>query len=350
MAMYAYVLRFLCFILFSFSFILLFSIHVVLSELPENQKNAMKKLSIYLNEADPNPCSWKGVTCSNNNQSITHLSFPSSKLSNSNFLPDLCQIDTLESLDVSGNSLTNIPDEFVRDCGGTNGLKKMNFSMNRLSGLLPTFGGFGGLQYLDLSFNFFAGSIDSQLNGLIGIRSLNLSFNQFIGSVPTQLGKAMVLEELELANNYFKGQIPEDLMNYTSLVLLDLSSNQLSGSFSDRIGQLSKLETLLLFSNNLIGRILENLSRYLRNLDLSYNNLSGSIPSNFLSPPNLKYVDLSHNSLEGRIPSNISQSLIRLRLGSNSLDGPIPSLADGKLSQLTYLELDNNRLTGLVPP
>ncbi|XP_043712222.1 leucine-rich repeat receptor-like tyrosine-protein kinase PXC3 isoform X2 [Telopea speciosissima] len=373
MGRYAHISPFLCFF-FSVSFIILFFIPVARSQLPENQKNAVKKLSTYLGTDPNNPCSWKGVTCSNNNQSITHLSFPSSMLSKSDFLPDLCQIHTLQSLDVSKNYLSIIPDQFIRDCGGINGLKKLNFSMNRVSGLLPTFEGFGGLQYLDLSYNSFNGSIDSQLNGLNGLRSLNLSFNQFSGSVPSKLGKAMALEGLELAYNHFVGQIPEEYMNYTSLVLLDLSNNLLSGSVSDSIGQLSKLETLLLSSNHLNGGIPVSLSRietlyrfasnqnhfsgnipsgiskYLRNLDLSYNNLTGSIPSDFLSPLNLQYVDLTYNSLEGPIPSNISESLIRLRLGSNSLDGTIPSLTDGKLSQLTYLELDNNKLTGLVPP
>ncbi|KAJ4964398.1 hypothetical protein NE237_024337 [Protea cynaroides] len=173
----------------------------------------MRKLNTYLNETDPNPCSWKGVTCSNNNRSITRLTFRCLKLSNSDFLTDSCAIDTLESLDVSQNSLTSIPDKFITDCGRINVLYILNFSANRLSDVLPTFSGFKGLQYLDLSYNSLSGNINSQLNGLVGLRSLNLSFNRFNGSVPTKLGKDMVLKELELAVNSFDGRIPEVLMN-----------------------------------------------------------------------------------------------------------------------------------------
>lgn len=358
---------------FIFFFFPLFFISMVSSELPLKQRNAMNGFFNSVNEKDPNPCSWKRVKCNSNNSSITHLSLSGLDLPSSDLINGLCQIDSLQHLDLSNNSLLSIPDVFIRDCGGINGLKLLNFSRNWLSGFLPTFRGFGGLQFLDVSGNSLRGNIDLQLDALVEIRSLNLSFNQFNGSVPTHFGKSMVLEELRLSNNNFSGGIPEELMNYRNLTVLDLSVNDLSGSVPDTMGNLSKLETLLLSSNRLSGEIPESLSsiktlsrlganqnqftgsvprgisKYVRNLDLSYNELNGSIPSDFLSPLSLQTVDLSSNKLEGPIPVNISQNLIRLRLGNNLLNGIIPSVADRLPSNLIYLELGNNNLTGEIP-
>ena len=60
-------------------------------------------------------------------------------------------------------------------------------------------------------------------------------------------------------------------------------------------------------------------------------------------------LDLSFYTLEGPVPVNISPSLVRLRLGSNSLDEQMPIAGFSTLKKLTYLELDNNKLTGFVP-
>ncbi|GLT75724.1 hypothetical protein SLA2020_474240 [Shorea laevis] len=99
------------------------------------------------------PCSWKGITCSPGNLSITKISLSGFSISSSDFLPILCQIDSLVSLDLSNNRLTSIPDSFITDCGEIGGLQLLNISRNMLGGPLPTFHGFVGLQFLDLSFN-----------------------------------------------------------------------------------------------------------------------------------------------------------------------------------------------------
>ncbi|KAG6626869.1 leucine-rich repeat receptor-like tyrosine-protein kinase PXC3 [Carya illinoinensis] len=363
---------------FSLFFMFLFC-PLVFSELPSNQRNAMIDLSNLLNKTDlswnisKDPCSWNGVTCSSGNSSITEISLSGFSLSSSDFLPRLCQIDSLRSIDVSNNALTVIPEEFIKRCGEIGGLELLNIGRNRLDSSLPTFQGFVGLKSLDLSFNLLSGNITLQLDGLIALKSLKLRANHFNGPIPTNLGNPMVLEQLELSVNAFQGGI-DQIMGYRNLTLIDLGENKLSGPVPDRIKDLSKLEVLILSSNNFRGQIpaaisnirtlsrfaanqnhLEGtipggITRFLKNLDLSYNKLSGSIPTDMLSPSNLQSVDLSYNLLKGLIPSNISPSLVRLRLGSNSLDGPIPSSVFGKLEKLMYLELDNNNLTGLIPP
>lgn len=285
----------------------------------------------------------------------------------------LCQLSTLEAIDVSDNLLRLIPDGFISDCGKITGLKSLNLSMNMLIGELPHFVGFGNLEKLDLSGNSLNGGINSQLSDLISLRILDLGFNSFNGSVPTQFGKSFVLEELYLSINKFSGEIPEALGNYSNLVTIDLSANMLSGLVPERFGELSKLETFVLSANKLGGEIPKfissirtlkrfaantnsfsgtipsGLTNFVKNLDLSFNNLSGSIPSDLLSPQNLQTVDLSYNLLGGPIPEKFSPSLFRLRLGGNSLIGKIPSSSFETLGNLTYLELENNNLTGSIP-
>ncbi|CAK7323576.1 unnamed protein product [Dovyalis caffra] len=323
--------------------------------------------------ANKDPCSWKGVGCSSGNSAVTGLSLDKFDLSNSNFLPEICKIETLQSLDLSNNRLSSIPDEFINGCGRIDGLKVLNFSKNGLVGPLPTFNGFVGLESLDLSFNFLTGNVSLQLDGLLSLKIFNLSFNQFNGPIPVNLGKSLLLEELQLSMNEFQGTVPQEIANYQNLKLIDLSSNKLEGPIPTRIGNLSKLRFLLLSVNRLNGEIPANISsipnlyrfaanqnefggtipsgitRYLSFLDLSYNNLRGSIPTDFLSGLNLQLVDLSYNLLEGSIPAKISASLFRLRLGSNRLNGSIPS-SFGTLEKLTYLELDNNSFTNGIPP
>ncbi|KAH7844134.1 hypothetical protein Vadar_024698 [Vaccinium darrowii] len=353
-----------------------FLFHFVVSEIPSNQRNTMIKLYKLLQNntgqspfpwysaTDPDPCSWTGVTCNSDNSSISEFSFRSFSLSNSDFLPVICQISTLESIDLSNNRLSSIPSGFMTGCGNLSRLRSLDFSRNRLSGSLPNFHGFLKLEILNLSGNMLSGTISLQLDGLVSLKNLRLGRNQFTGSVPTHFGKSMVLEQLSLHSNKFVGKIPEEIANYSNLVEIYLSVNNLSGSIPDRFGELSNLLILDLSYNNLScgipqnsenqnsfsGAIPPGITKFLAGLDLSHNQLNGLIPGDLLSQSNLQYVDLSYNSLEGPIPENISSSLKELALGNNRLDGKIPSSSFRSLQKLYDLDLHNNSLGGSIPP
>lgn len=329
---------------------------MVLSLLSQNQTNTMTTLSNLLSipgwniTIQSNPCTWKGVTCDLTNSSVIMI-------------------------DVSKNQLSSIPDGFISACGKIESLKLLNFSGNVLSGFLPPFHVFSELETLDMSFNNLSGNISMQLDGMVSLKSLNLSYNNFIGKIPTKLGSSMVLEELVLSNNIFQGTIPDQILSYKNLTMIDFKSNNLSGSIPLDIGNLSRLKTLSLSSNSLGGKIPMSLvnittlvrfaanlnsftgaiplgiTKFLSYLDLSYNDLSGSIPEGLLSPSQIVLVDLSNNILKGPVPRNISPSLVRLRLGENFLTGEVPSGTCGEAGHgLTYMELEKNNLTGLIPP
>ncbi|KAL5206813.1 hypothetical protein ABZP36_035022 [Zizania latifolia] len=351
------------------------------SPLNTTQVSIMKELSALVllsarwNTSDSNPCRWDGVNCSSSKSNsfsvVANLTLSSFSLSNSAIFAPLCSLDTLQSLDLSKNSFTNLSHQFfTSSCSMKAGLRSLNLSSNRLATPLGDFSGFPLLEVLDLSFNSFSGDVRTQLNSLPKMRSLNLSGNQLVGDVPT--GMVLSLEELVLSSNNFSGNIPRALFNYQNLTILDLSQNSLTGDVPDEFFKLPKLRISLLSGNGLSGNIpgsvsnVTSLSRFAANLnnftgsipsgitknvkmlDLSYNSLSGVIPSDILSPVGLETVDLTRNKLEGPIPSTFSLTLYRLRFGGNFLNGTIPGTIGDALA-LSYLELDNNQLIGSIP-
>ncbi|CAN6326008.1 unnamed protein product [Urochloa humidicola] len=322
-----------------------------------------------------NPCTWNGVNCTRSGSSwvVTNITLSNYGISDSSIFASICRLETLQSLDLSRNALTNLSTQFfTSSCSMKEGLRLLNLSTNQLRHPLSDLSGFGQLKVLDLSLNFFTSTnLSTDLGSFPKLTSLNLSSNKFTaGPVPTSMIDSLV--ELVLSSNQLIGLIPYGLFRYENLTMLDLSQNNLNGTVPNGFKNLTKLESLLLSDNKLTGEIPESLSnvttlsrfaanqnnfigaipswitKRVRMLDFSYNNLSGTIPSDFLSHPGLQSVDLTSNQLEGHIPSNLSPSLYRLRLGGNRLVGIISSSICND-TKLAYLELDNNQLTGSIP-
>jgi Leucine-rich repeat (LRR) protein/tRNA A-37 threonylcarbamoyl transferase component Bud32 len=80
------------------------------------------------------------------------------------------------------------------------------------------------------------------------------------------------------------------------------------------------------------------------------NNLSGPIPPFTNIPSQLKYLSLTGNSLTGTLPRSLGNltMLSALLIAQNQLQGNIPDLS--KLSGLQFLDLSYNNLSGTVPP
>ncbi|CAN1175662.1 Leucine-rich repeat receptor-like tyrosine-protein kinase PXC3 [Linum perenne] len=322
------------------------------SQLSQNQTTTITTIAAILtnnSQSVPwnmsrNPCSWPGVSCSSDNTSITSLSLSGFGLSTPEFIPHVCKIESLRSLNASNNRLTAIPDGFFKDCAG---LKALNFSKNMLAGSFPPVNALTGLESLDLSFNSLNGSLPKRF-GSSGLEEIDLSRNFFHGEIPNEIGEFKNLRSVDFSLNNLSGSIPDGIGNLTKLEVLILSSNNMSGTIPSAISGIQTLNRFAAHQNRFEGTIPEGLTRFLMSLDLSYNNLTGSIPDDLLSNPGLTSVDLSFNSLQGSIPVNMSKSLFRLRLGSNKLIGRIPE-SFGSLHELTYLELDHNSLSGAIP-
>ena len=84
---------------------------------------------------------------------------------------------------------------------------------------------------------------------------------------------------------------------------------------------------------------------------LPENGLVGTIPWEFGELASLEWLDLDDNELTGPIPPELAnlRSVERLNLAENRLSGGIPA-EFGELASLELLRLDDNELTGPIPP
>ncbi|KAI3932251.1 hypothetical protein MKW98_024971 [Papaver atlanticum] len=207
----------------------------------------------------------------------------------------------------------------------------IDISVNGISGSLPD--GFGAsflkLQRLDLSENEIHGR-SSDFSGLKSLTHLNISGNFFQGSVMGVFQDP--LQVIDLSRNQFRGHISQvhfanSSFNWSNLVFLDVSENQLSGEF---------------FHD------LNNEAKNLKHLNLGHNRFSNQEFPLIQKLTSLEYLNLSKTSLRGKIPIDISQlvSLRTLDLSQNHLQGSIPRLG---IKTLDVLDVSFNNLTGEIP-
>ncbi|KAL2652260.1 hypothetical protein R1flu_020388 [Riccia fluitans] len=137
---------------------------------------------------------------------------------------------------------------------------EINVTRKGIGGSLPSsFSGLNRVIVLDLSFNNFDGGLEA-LRNISTLRKLSLSNNILQGEV-TSLVRAMdiYITNLNLSYNFFNGSIPAEIANLTGLQNLDLSHNNFSGNLNFTLEQLSKLRSLKLNDNALNGSVRDNL-------------------------------------------------------------------------------------------
>ncbi|XP_057797384.1 receptor-like protein Cf-9 [Salvia miltiorrhiza] len=260
------------------------------------------------------------------------------------------QLHSLSILRLDFNHLeTELPDLFANFPS----LTTLSLGFCGLKGSIPsTFANLTKLIRLDLSNNFFTGSLSSTLfEGLSNLVYLDLSYNSFSGNIPHSLFALPSLLELHLSYNQFNGTLQLDKFpSLANLTRLDLSRNRLSvdvGNLNSTSYGNLQLKELRLSSCNLsrFPNFIKHLDMEL--VDLSYNRIGGEIPS-WIWGTQLQSLNLCFNLLTDlQKPYHIPASLERLLLQSNQLKGelhlPIPSA-----SQLSYLSLANNSLSGSI--
>ncbi|XP_023750749.2 receptor-like protein EIX1 [Lactuca sativa] len=339
------------------------------------------------------------------------------------------RLTNLRVLSLWNSSLTGpIPESL----GRLRFLEVLDLHDNELTGPIPTF--LGNLSRVNLSYNQLNGSIPESFGNLAALESLYLQSNHLTGRIPASLGRLVSLQDILLSSNLLNGTIPVSIGQLAKLISLDISVNSLEGVVSEaHFANISMLRYLYASSNAKLTfnvscewippfqlrilhlsscNITNGFPQWLRNqrelsvlvlsnasisgplptwlrempviyfLDLSHNKLNGpltnlpngknvfekyvvyvealilvnnifneSIPRSLCRRTDLRYLDLSRNRLTGRIPKCLQnlQELQNLILSSNLLSGVIPSHIGLKHSYLYWLKLNDNKFTGKLP-
>uniref|UniRef100_A0A0D9YBD3 non-specific serine/threonine protein kinase n=1 Tax=Oryza glumipatula TaxID=40148 RepID=A0A0D9YBD3_9ORYZ len=282
----------------------------------------------------------------------------------------------LKHLDITGNGFY---DPFPYEIGNMTSIVELDLSLNELVGMIPA-----NMKNLCNLERFVAygtninGSITELFNQLPRcsrnkLQELFLPSCNLTGRLPTTLD--LNLSWLDLSNNSLTGPIPLWVGKLTNLTILDLSFNKLEGVIHE--GHLSGLARLywLTLSNNLLairvnstwvppfkqitqielrscqlGPKFPTWLRWLthvKNLDISNTSISDKVPDWFwIAASSVTYLNMRNNNIRGVLPSRMeSMRAIAMDISSNQLSGPLPKLP----VNLTGLDLSKNNLSGPLP-
>jgi len=222
-------------------------------------------------------------------------------------------LENLEELNLSENNIRVIPKSIKK----LTNLTLFNISSNKVSGIPIELSTLTKLTNLDIGLNHLE-SLPEQLFDLINLTYLDVSFTY--NTDFNHIGKLINLQEISFYNCYLK-EIPKGLFQLKELIILNLRNNSFS-KIPNEIKTLNKLEWLNLSSNPL-----------------------GTIPHALTALDSLNYLDLFLCRIK-EVPKYISEftHLKELRLDGND----IPNLDNIHFPNLTYLSLDNMKLTKIA--
>jgi Leucine-rich repeat (LRR) protein len=302
---------------------------------------------------------------------------------------DLCRLKRLQELLASQNALTGT----LPPClGKLTDLRLLYTNENLMSGPLPvTFGNLTNLERLVIEDNQLSGDPTPIWSKMLNLQWLFADHNNFSGTLSHGfLFNHHNLSELDISRNHFTtvdDLFPTHFFTMRGLAALDLSDNPLNATIpsdltlpgKDRNGKVlpNRVLKFLSLHSTLMQGVLPRVDGLLalQHLDLSSNGFEGTIHTEYAQLTGLKSLFLSNNDgLSGRsIPTDFAKlsELQELSLRATNLTGAVPpflgamkslSLLDlgqnafnetipkelGSLTNLKYLLLNGNRLTGNI--
>nr|XP_043631779.1 receptor protein kinase TMK1 [Erigeron canadensis] len=253
--------------------------------------------------ADPNPCKWDHVVCSDENR-VTRIQIGHFNLQGS--LP---------------STLSNLTQ-----------LERLELQWNSISGPLPSLSGLSSLQVLMLSNNMFNSIPSDFFTDMSSLQSLEIDNNPFEKWViPDSLKDASTLQNFSAVNVNLTGQIPDFFGpdDFPGLVNLHLALNDLNGTLPLSLSG-SQIESLWVNGQKLSGKIdvLQNMTS-LKEVWLHSNSFSGPLPD-FSGLKELEVLSVRDNSFTGPVPDSLVnlESLKSVNLTNNMFQGPMPKFKD----------------------
>jgi len=140
-------------------------------------------------------------------------------------------------LDLKDNGLSGyIPDELFN----LTKLVKLNLSYNANGGDNCT--RFDGTEEeIPISFGLEGMILDSNIGRLEYLQDIDLTDNYFSGSISPEIGKLKQLGRMVVDNNVFKSTVPDEITQLINLKELWLSMNYFTGGIPENIGALKSL-------------------------------------------------------------------------------------------------------------
>ncbi|KAJ7977192.1 putative Receptor protein kinase [Quillaja saponaria] len=300
-----------------------------------------------------NLCKWSAIVCDKTNQTVLEINLTDANITGTLFQFDFASFPNITLFNLNNNSLSGpIPSAI----GNLSRLTFLDLGNNLFEDIPAELGQLKELQYLSLFGNNLNGSISYQITTLQKVQYLDLGSNYLSFLPPSEWSKysgMLSLTHLSLIENEFNSEFPSFILDCKNLTFLDLSQNQMSGLIPEPLyANLGKLEYLNLTNCGFEGPLSSNFSKLpnLKEIRLGNNKFSGPIPLDLGLISGIHILELNNNSLNGAIPSSIGQlgQLQYLSLENNFLNSSIPSEL-GLCTNLTYLSVAVNNLTGVVP-
>ncbi|OEL20984.1 putative leucine-rich repeat receptor-like protein kinase, partial [Dichanthelium oligosanthes] len=331
--------------------------------------------SLEATNSTSSPCNWAFVGCSSTGD-MTMLNITNASIKGTLAGLDFSAFPRLETLILGQNDLYGTIPEGI---GNLTNLASLRMYGQRLTGPIPrSIGQLKQLTVLQLAYLELNGSIPGEVGNLTSLEEMLLAGNSLTGLIPPAIGRLEKLSSLDLSFNNLKGSIPSEIGNMTNLQTMGLESNYFEGELPDTLSRLQKLGAIYVSDNQLRGRITQQLGSNNSNLNavvIASNNFSGMLAGpictllllvannnrfaslqdlNFQNCTSLQKLDLARNKIHGDLNEWLGKltkqlELTHLYLDENNITGEIPPML-GNMTSLWFLNLGHNQLTGAIPP
>ncbi|KAL0491743.1 hypothetical protein AKO1_010201 [Acrasis kona] len=290
----------------------------------------------------------------------------------SSFPLTICSLHNLTHLDLSNNSIKQLPpsQDYLMNMPNLKYLKMekcdlqgwsqlclnvklehLEFTHNCIEGIPREIQTLGQLKILKLGNNYIR-YLPEHVQGFTNLTHLDLSKNRIEEIEECGLSELVQLVYLNLSDNRIK-KLPSSMCNMVHLKDLNVSNNQIKEWFSfSKLKQLEKLSAVNNRLSNICGDLTGNddLQHTLSDIDVTMNRIDNIHPDIYRLI-GLVSLRLKHNAIE-HVDEDISnlKNLVTLNLDNNELEfEAFPFQCIGKMNNLEKLYMNYNSECQVLP-